>query len=123
MLLFIGGIVWARLTQLSDGDAPATRQGAAALKRALQGDTEAFGEAREHFQRAARGIVWDGYPLFALSLTEQLARGDVQLSDETLRPVIDALRGGRIDDARRALGRLDHPDKYRWLQRLLDDMG
>jgi len=123
MLVAIAALVWARLTQLSSGDEPALKKGAIALKRALQGEPAAFQEAEAQFERAARGVVLDAYPVFALELTQQLARGKVKVTSDELEPVVQHLKAGRIDDARRALNALPQPGKYRWLERLLADMG
>jgi hypothetical protein len=123
VLLALGlSLVWARLEQIGDGDDAAARAGASALARAVAGDHAAFAEAEGHFERACRTMVLDAYPLFALELTRQLAARQITVSDESLRPVVEALAAGDLPQARARLDALPKAAQHDWLHRLLADM-
>ena len=122
LMILIALALWARFEQLSGGDERLVHQGAKSLHRAILGDTDAYEEAEASFSQASRAVVVDGYPLFALELTQQLRRGDIKVASPELEGVIELLKSGRIKQASEALGNVPNSEKYHWVKRLLDDM-
>lgn len=119
----LGLLVWARIGQMAGGQDAAAQAAAQALARAVAGEPAAFDAAREGFRRASGGMIVDAYPVFALTVVEQLASGEVTLPDRALAEVIGLVGEGDLAAARARAVALEDALSRAWANRLLDDMG
>lgn len=118
----IGLLVWARLGQMASGQDASAQAAAQALARAVAGDPAAFDEAREGFRRASGGMIVDAYPVFALTVVDQLTSGDLTMPDPALVEVVRAIGEGDLVAARTRAESLEDALSRAWSIRLLDDM-
>ncbi len=66
LLLLAGGLVWGRCVLSEDRQAEKLAVAATALDAALGGDEAAWPRAEDAYGRAARGSLFDSYPLWVL---------------------------------------------------------
>jgi hypothetical protein len=123
ILVAIALLLWARMGQLASGQEASAEAAAQALARAVAGDLSQLEDAREGFRRASGGMIVDAYPVFAMTVVEQVAAGEVTLPDPALAAVVEAIAQGDLKTARVRSDGLQDILSRTWSRRLLDDMG
>ena len=99
----VAGIIVGRC-HLADADsAEHLDRGLTALAQGIGGRADRFVEAEAELAKASGATIYDGYPLFLLELSHILREGRAGEADPAVRPVIQALARGDVDDALRRL--------------------
>jgi hypothetical protein len=122
ILIFMGIFVYMRWGQATTQQAESLKQGAIALRQAIEGDKNALDRAEEAFRRSTHGMILDAYPVFCLELTLQLKLGEIKLSSPDLTAAFKALIRGQYEDTLKALDKVEDKAGKRWMLRLIKDM-
>ena len=122
LLALVGALLVGRCAQARHGDEVALREGTAHLKAALAGEGAHWDAAEAALGRAARGALFDAYPIFALTLARRMRAGAWDEVEPALRPAVRALAAGDLGAARRALAAAPGAAGRGWLGTLVDDL-
>lgn len=118
------GLVLGRCALERTSAEAASGRGAAALLRAIEGDSGAWAEVDAGYGAAARGgpLGVDAYALFVLELTQRLRAGETPLEEPRARAVVTAMAAGDFASAEAGLDAIADPRAKAWLARLLEEI-